>query len=418
MRFAILLLLVLALSTVAMGQERPIVRATMTPEVVAVGETAELSVTVLVPTWFTRPPVYPSFELANAITRQPADNSYPIRERVGSDSWSGIVRSYEVYPLLGATYRLSGQSMSIAFANPGNDPVIMDVELPEITFRGSVPAGAEALDPYIAGRSLTLSLDVKGTLDSLAAGDALVLNYVAELDGLPAIFIPPLAPDIQLEGVSVYADEPDVEDGEPARRREKVTLVFDAGGEFTIPGVQLSYWNTASGSIETVSVADLSLIVDGPLPVVAEDAATSTNRRWQLTVIAGGLLMLILALRRLAPAAASRRRDAALRRRQSEPYAFGLLARALGSGSNDASYKALLVWIERLAPGIDTRSFASSFGDESLGVAIDSLSSAIHSKADQAVDLAALRTGLASARKRYLEGTSRRWQASLPPLNP
>jgi len=135
-RFAIRLLLVLALSTTATGQERPIVRATMTPEVVAVGETAELIVTVLVPTWFTRPPVYPSFELANAITRQPADNSYPIRERVGSDSWSGIVRSYEVYPLLGATYRLSGQSMSIAFANPGNDPVIMDVELPEITFRG------------------------------------------------------------------------------------------------------------------------------------------------------------------------------------------------------------------------------------------------------------------------------------------
>jgi hypothetical protein len=390
----------------------------MTPDVVAVGETAELSVTVLVPTWFTRPPVYPSFELANAITRQPADNSYPIRERVGNDSWSGIVRSYEIYPLLGATYRLSGQTMSIAYADPGKDPVIVDIELPEIVFRGSVPGGAEALDPYIAGRSMTLRLDVEGTADSLAAGDALVLNYVAELDGLPAIFIPPLAPDIQLEGVSVYADEPAVEDGAPARRSEKVTLVFDAGGEFTIPGMQLSYWNTASGSIETASVADLSLSVDGPLPVATDGAATSTDRRWQLTVIAGGLLVLILALRRLAPAVARRRRDAALRRRQSEPYAFGLLARALGSGSNDASYKALLVWIERLVPGMDTRSFASSFGDESLGVAIDSLSAAIHSKAAEAVDLAALRTGLGAARKRYLQETSKRRQAALPGLNP
>jgi len=127
--------------------------------------------------------------------------------------------------------------------------------------------------------------------------------------------------------------------------------------------------------------------------------------------------MLILALRRLAPAAARRRRDAALRRRQSEPYAFGLLARALGSGSNDASYKALLVWIERLAPGIDTRRFASSFGDESLGVAIDSLSSAIHSGSGMA-DLATLRTGLGVARKRYLKETLTRRQASLPPLNP
>lgn len=418
MRLAILQLLVLALSTTAMGQERPIVRATMTPEVVAVGETAELSVTILVPTWFTRPPVYPSFELANAITRQPADNSYPIRERVGSDSWSGIVRSYEIYPLLGATYRLSGQSMSIAFADPGKDPVIMDIELPEIVFRGSVPGGAEALDPYIAGRSMTLRLDVEGTADSLAAGDALVLNYVAELDGLPAIFIPPLAPDMQLEGVSVYADEPAVEDGAPARRSEKVTLVFDAGGEFTIPGMQLSYWNTASGSIETVSVADLSLSVDGPLPVVTDGAAAPTNRRWQLTVIAGGLLVLVLALRRLGPTLIRRRRDAVLRRQRSEPYAFGMLVRALGSGSNDASYKALLVWVERLAPGMNARSFAAGFGDASLRGAIDSLSSAIHSKADEAADLAELQTGLGTARKRYLKEKTVQRQTSLPQLNP
>lgn len=418
MRFVILLLFVSALSSAAMGQERPIVRVTITPDVVAVGEAAELSVMVLVPTWFTRPPVYPSFELANAITRQPADNSYPLRERVGGESWSGIVRSYEVYPLLGATYRLSGQSMSIAYANPGNDPVIMDVQLPEIIFTASVPAGAEALDPYIAGRSLILRLDVEGTPDSLAAGDALVLNYVAELDGLPAIFIPPLTPDIRLEGVSVYADEPDIEDGAPARRQEKVTFVFDAGGEFTIPGLELSFWNTAAGSIETVSVADLSLTVDGPLPVVAAEAATSTDRWWQLTAIAGGLLLLILALRRLVPIVARRRRDAALRRRQSEPYAFGLLDRALTSGSSDASYKALLVWIERLAPGTDTRIFASGFGDESLCAAIESLSSANYSPANEAADLVTLRAGLKAARKRYLRHVSLQGEPTLPPLNP
>ena len=417
MRFAILLLLLLASGTTALGQERPIVRAAMMPEVVAVGEAAELTVTVLVPTWFTRPPVYPSFELANAITRQPADNSYPIRERVGSDSWSGIVRSYEVYPLLGATYRLSGQSMSIAYADPGKDPVIMDVELPEIVFRGSVPGGAETLHPYIAGRSLALSLEVDGATDALAAGDALVLSYVAELDGLPAIFIPPLAPDMQLEGVSVYADEPVVEDGTPARRSEKVTLVFNAGGDVTIPGIELSFWNTASGALETVSAAGLKLTVQGPVAVTDSDTAAETIRWTQLATLAGGLLLLILALRHWVPLGLRQYRDAALRRRQSEPYAFDLLARALRSGSNDAAYKALLAWIERLAPGMDTRRFASSFGDESLGVAIDSLSAAIHSGSGMA-DLGTLRTGLRVARKRYLREISTRRQAPLPPLNP
>ena len=73
---------------------------------------------MLVPTWFTRPSIYPTFELANAITRLPDDSSYSIRERVGNDSWSGIVRTYEILPLFGASYRLNGQSMSISEANP------------------------------------------------------------------------------------------------------------------------------------------------------------------------------------------------------------------------------------------------------------------------------------------------------------
>jgi hypothetical protein len=115
--------LALTLNATVFAQEQPIVRVTVTPSSVIVGEPAELTVTVLVPTWFTRPPVYPTFELANAMTRLPPDSSYPIRERVGNESWSGIVRSYEIYPLLGATYRMAGQQLSVTFADPGKDPV-------------------------------------------------------------------------------------------------------------------------------------------------------------------------------------------------------------------------------------------------------------------------------------------------------
>ena len=57
-------------------------------------------------------------------------------------------------------------------------------------------------------------------------------GIVAEIDGLPAIFLPSLAPALDFDGVSVYADEPRVQDGTPARRSERLTLVFEAGGEF------------------------------------------------------------------------------------------------------------------------------------------------------------------------------------------
>jgi len=415
----VLALMIFALATsAALAQGQPIVRATVSPETVNVGESAELTVTILVPTWFTRPSTYPSFELANAITRLPADSSYNIRERIGNESWPGIVRTYEIYPLLGATYRLSGLSIEVTYANPGGDPRTTAVRIPEVAIRGQVPAGAESLEPYIAGQSLSLRLNIEGELDSLDAGDAVVLEYVAELEGLPAIFIPPLAPDLQLEGVSIYADVPDVEDGPPARRSEKLTLVFDAGGEFSIPGKELEYWNTESNSVETAAAEGLVISVAGPAgPAPAAD--TSTTLQWPrlIALLAGSAALLIIVWRGV-PALARRYRDAAERRRQTEHYAFTQLMRALASGDNATAYHALLHWIARLTPGTSLQSFVSDYGDASLSAEMAALSASIYRDAGASADLGRIKRKLKAARQRYLGRGSRRQVQSLPPLNP
>lgn len=63
---------------------------------------------------------------------------------------------------MGASYRMTRQTMTITYANPGSDPVSVDVEAPEVVLRGVVPEGAESLDPYLAGRSLELGVEVEG----------------------------------------------------------------------------------------------------------------------------------------------------------------------------------------------------------------------------------------------------------------
>jgi hypothetical protein len=415
-----LLLVVIACGFVAdvCAQEQPIVRVEVTPETVNVGEPASLRVTVLVPTWFTRPPVYPGFELSNAITRLPPDSSFPTSQRIGNETWSGIVRDYQVYPLLGASYRISGEVISVTYANPGSSPLTSDVDVPDIVFRGEVPTGAAQLDPYLAGSDLTLSRDVDGDLSDLAAGDAIVLRYTAELDGLPAIFLPPLAPELQFDGVSVYADGPKVEDGAVARRSEKLTLVFDAGGEFTVPDVELSFWNTESESVEVVTAAGFSISVAGPA-VVPPDTDVATERSWPnfvaLLIVA---IATLLVLRRWLPLVVRHYRDAAVRRRQSEPYAFEQLKKALASKQPEFAYHALLAWLQRLQPGMDARSFARAYGDASLLAAIDALSGRLYKDTADRVELRSLRRKLAKARELFLQPRSASVSPSLPPLNP
>jgi hypothetical protein len=417
MRILIFVILGLAWSGAAWGQAQPVVRAEVKPESVIVGEAAELTVTVLVPTWFTRPVVYPSFELANAMTRLPSDSSFSIRERVGSESWSGIVRTYEIYPLMGASYRMAGQTMNVTFANPGSDPVSVDVEVPEVVLRGVVPEGAESLDPYLAGRSLNLGIDVEGELDGLEAGDAIVLTYRAELDGLPAIFLPPLAPAFEFDGVSVYRDMPEVADGDTASRAEKVTLVFEAGGEFSVPGRELSFWNTASRSIETATADGLTVSVEGP-PMALPASGEAGVDQWRTTAWAAGAIILVLVVWRGIPMLLRRHREAAERRRQTEAYAYGQLLDALGSGDDAALYRALLRWIERLEPGLDARSFAANYGDDALSDGVAALTARLYGAADGSVYPGQLRRRLKVARQRYLKRDIIAGAMRLPPLNP
>ena len=85
---ALLLAAAVLTTRAAAAQEPPLVRVEVAPEQVEVGRPVELRVTVLTPTWFPRPPEYPSLELANAVTR--LDRSYPTSERVGGNSSSAV----------------------------------------------------------------------------------------------------------------------------------------------------------------------------------------------------------------------------------------------------------------------------------------------------------------------------------------
>ena len=415
-RWLVCCLLLVALP--AWAAPEPIVRVTVTPDEVRVGEAAELQVTVLVPTWFTKPPVYPSFELANAITRLPPDSSYPTSERIGSETWSGIVRSYRIWPLLDARYRISGETLTVTFANPGAAPVTAEVEVPEIVLRGTVPDGAAELDPYIAGRSLKLSLEVEGDIAGLEAGDALVLTYRAELDGMPAMFLPPLVPPMDTPGVSSYVDEPKLSDEPVASRTEKVTLVFEAGGEFEVPGFELDFWNTEQQRVENVAADGFTISVTGPPPAGGITPLEEPANWRELLIILGVTTISIFLLWWVLPRLSRALRAALQRRRLSEAHAYSVLRRSLRSGAARDVDDALRRWVERSGHEGGLRSFAIEWGDDHFVHAIDGLMDELYGRAQAGWQRRGIRRAIAHARKRrrLAAGTAR--ASDLPPLNP
>lgn len=420
-RRLVLWALALHLAIPSLAQEPPVVRVEVTPEEVAVGEPVTVRLTVLCSTFFPEPPRFPAAELTNAITRQLKNGSRPTTAQVNGETWSGVIYNYQVYPLLGATYRFSDESVAVTCATPGSiKGPTTDVMIDEVVFTAVVPEGAESLDPYVAGRFLTLTQRVEGDPEALEAGGALVVSYVAELDGLPAMFLPPLVDIEETPGVSVYADQPVVEDTQPARRTERYTFVFEAGGDFLIPGASLDWWDRENGRIENSSVEPMTVSVVGePLPVPAEEPPPAEQIDWR-TVLLLALLLIVAwrLLARLMPKLTAARKRARAERLASEEYAFGRLEKALRGKDRRKAHAALLAWIERVAPGLGLIEFTERYGDAKLGDELQEMSRALYREEDDEINLKRLLRPLTKARRQAKAQQAAHGKYALPPLNP
>ncbi len=417
--WAIVLSMGLAIAAPASTVE-PIVRAEVAPAVVGVGQKVRLKVTILVPTWFKSPPEFPSFEIPSAITRLPSNSSYPTSERVEGETWSGIVREYEIYPLAAARYAISPQTFHVEFVDPvsGSAAAVFDIEVPLPEFRAQVPAGAENLDPFLAGTSLALERVVEGEREGLAVGDAVVVRTIAKLDGMPAIFIPPLAQSMDVPGVAAYPSQPTVDDGDPARREESVTYVFERGGRYEIPALTLEWWNWQSRRIDSTTIPTLDFAVDGPSATVT---AAFTSERTTLAVGAtmiAAFLGALLLRRRVGSSIAEWRKRRLEKWRSSEAYCFRAIRRAARDGDRLRFYEGALRWLERFASGMTIDELVARSGVDDLAPRMERLSRGLYAEEQAEIDLVEIERLLADARRAVQSSRKLASAVVLPPMNP
>jgi hypothetical protein len=90
----------------------------------------------------------------------------------------------------------------------------------------------------------------------------------------------------------------------------------------------------------------------------------------------------------------------------------------LRSSDTRSAYHALLLWLERLEPGLDARQFARQYGDESLAAAVNALSASLYASDASTCDSRQLAANILAARRRYKSEALTGAGHALPPLNP
>ncbi|GAA6158069.1 hypothetical protein NBRC116589_02430 [Ruegeria sp. HU-ET01832] len=324
-------------------------------ESVIVGQPALVRVKVLVPTFMPSPPVFPSLEQENLLVRLPERASGPVSDTVDGKTWSGVQRSYRLYPLTPGQLDFGEQDVEVTFADPDtNKPVQSTVTLPKISLSVEVPEGAQGLDPLIIANGFELNQDIEGPSE-LHAGDAITRKLTANIYGTSSILIPPLLADLDDPLLKAYPKDPRFSESEDrgilsGQRVDEVVYLAQAAGNTTLPPVTLRWYNLESDSVETAEVPAIDLQLTGP----AKQQFDIRNLLQVTPYVIFFTLVLAAVFRLMVPWYRRRRKVQAQIYNASPEFALAQLRTALNEQDLSKAYSALDLWKSRTVETVDT----------------------------------------------------------------
>ncbi|WP_424972464.1 BatD family protein [Dinoroseobacter sp. S76] len=257
--------------------EEPVVELTLAEDSVAVGQPVVLRLTVLVPSFMPSPPNLPSFETPNLMVRLNGRATSPTSKPVNGETWSGVTRSYTLYPMVAGTFEIPAQEVSVTYRGEGTEDLTSVVTTEPFTLTGLVPEGAERLDPLLVATGLTATQEITLPEGKIAMGDAVQRNLTVTIKGAPPLFVPPLLGLSEESALRAYPKEPvlteSVDRGVVSgTRQEAASYVAIAEGPAELPEITLEWFNITSGQVETIVLEGAQFeVAPGPAAPVSWD---------------------------------------------------------------------------------------------------------------------------------------------------
>jgi len=388
------------------GTPEPILQVTVDPERVVVGQKTTLRIDVLAPNYMTSPPELPGFQVRNAVTR-PLQNVNLSDQRNGT-SYAGVRFEFAIYPQEAGSYAVSNQKVKVRYA--AEPPAVREEEiaLPRVSFEAFIPDAAADLNPFLAAGGLTIEQAVKRSSEQLKVGDSITRTVTMKAEETPAMLLPPVTFPA-LDGLAVYPVQPALQDKTEGRtdalsatRTDSATYILQKPGDYTLPAIDVRWWNAVEKRVETAHLDAVKMQVAANPAVQSAEASAPMARttwaaivnlivdHWRLALLAalviGGLSWFAPAAVRRIAAHHRRHREAYL---QSEAFAFSRFRHAVRRRDARAAYFTLLDWLPHVGATTSDHSieaFKVAAGDPALDHEIDAIEAelfAVQSRAGQ-----------------------------------
>jgi len=214
-----------------------------------------------------------------------------------------------------------------------------------------------------------LSQTWKPEINEGIVGDAVVRTISMQAKNMAAIFLPDIeVPEIK--GVSIYRDPPEVNDrnerGEAtAERKDVITYVFEAEGEYVISDITMRWWNNTSNKVRVNVLKGLTATIVVNPNKVEEGTGSIRGADKEsiclkvIALIVGGCFLVGFITFKKYGQIKDYFRTFNKRRSNSEKAYFLRFKKACDSGDPVEAYNTLYLWFQKRYGHSDMISLAS-----------------------------------------------------------
>ncbi|QXH59605.1 BatD family protein [Pseudomonas azerbaijanorientalis] len=252
-------LLLCLISTGTLAAEPQLrVSATLQPTTpVMVGSLVELQLHVFTDTWFTSAPTLPDLKLPGALVMPPDGHAEHINQTIDGQSFSGMRYSYLITPNLAQGFDIPALTVQ---ATPGQASHALSAHSQPLHFNAAQPPGFQPGEAVLVAQGLRLTQKIIHSATPLKVGDSITRELTLQADGALGMSLP--TPTLEaIRGLSRYpkaAQIRNLDDGRGhfngGQRIDSVTYRIDTEGHYSLPSVELKWWDASSQQTRTATV--------------------------------------------------------------------------------------------------------------------------------------------------------------------
>ncbi len=298
-------------------------------EGIVVGQEVRMLIEVSTPRWFAGGTRIALPEVDNLVVLRRDEFATNLSRREQGVTWVVQQWQLELYPQRAGRYFVPAVTLELAVNDAEAGIVRGRLQTEPLTLEALIPEALRGLDAWLATPSLVIEEAFDRELVGLSPGDAFTRTLEVRGSRVTAMMLPELEAG-GTAGLAAYPDIPTLENrsnrGEAtAIRRQAITYVVEAPGQYVLPEQQIAWWNTDAGRLETAVLPEVSVDAGSAVTSSIESITLPTlsvRHLWlALVLLAGGLLLIQWRKMRARPLARAR---AALRRGDARTAAAAL----------------------------------------------------------------------------------------------